>query len=211
MQTLASLIQTYPTHYRQLNGRGQRGAQSQVGPSPSGRSLLGSLPTLSPLQQAAAAPTVSLNLHLAESQRPLSYRSGLEHPYSAGIGGPHNRRSVQSVVTSLAALPASLPLPAGKDRSEQTVLKPLPRAVENVADDPSLHNPLARLERLSTGWFGVSPALFFNTLSYLFLIAVNYTSCSTPGTAWFRKIYVVATLMGIKMCQHMCSFCCHPT
>jgi hypothetical protein len=32
---------------------------------------------------------------------------------------------------------------------------PLPRAVENAADDPSLHNPLQRMERLSTGWFGV--------------------------------------------------------
>lgn len=33
--------------------------------------------------------------------------------------------------------------------------KPLPRAVENAADDPSLHNPLQRMERLGTGWFGV--------------------------------------------------------
>lgn len=158
MQTMASLTQMYPTHYRQLKGRSQRAAPSHGGPSSSGRSLLGTIPSLSPQQQAAAGPPVSLGLQLTEAQRPLSYRSGLEYPYAAGIGGPHNSRSVQSVVTSLAALPASLPLPAGQDRSEEAVLKPLPRAVENVADDPSLHNPLARLERLSTGWFGVSQA-----------------------------------------------------
>ncbi|CAL8466503.1 g6039 [Coccomyxa elongata] len=45
-------------------------------------------------------------------------------------------------------------MPTGEDR-ETKALKPLPRDVENVADDPSLHNPLARQERLSTGWFGV--------------------------------------------------------
>ncbi|KAK9806140.1 hypothetical protein WJX72_003083 [[Myrmecia] bisecta] len=39
--------------------------------------------------------------------------------------------------------------------SSPSILKPLPRAVENVADDPSLHNPKQRLERMSTGWMGV--------------------------------------------------------
>lgn len=33
-------------------------------------------------------------------------------------------------------------------------LKPLPRDVEGVADDFNLHNPLQRMERLGTGWFG---------------------------------------------------------
>jgi len=32
----------------------------------------------------------------------------------------------------------------------------LPRNVENAADDPRLANPLARFERMSTGWMGVS-------------------------------------------------------
>lgn len=40
------------------------------------------------------------------------------------------------------------------EKTESLAL-PLPRAVENVADDPLLHNPLQRMERLSTGWFGV--------------------------------------------------------
>ena len=63
---------------------------------------------------------------------------------------------MHTVLTSLAALPASLPVPTGEEHRESHA-KALPRNVENVADDPRLHNPLARLERLSTGWFGVSP------------------------------------------------------
>jgi hypothetical protein len=31
----------------------------------------------------------------------------------------------------------------------------LPRAVESPVDDPRLANPLARMERMSTGWMGV--------------------------------------------------------
>ncbi|EFJ41744.1 hypothetical protein VOLCADRAFT_84030 [Volvox carteri f. nagariensis] len=34
-------------------------------------------------------------------------------------------------------------------------LLPLPRNLESPSDDPSLANPLQRMERLSTGWFGV--------------------------------------------------------
>lgn len=33
--------------------------------------------------------------------------------------------------------------------------QPLPRAVEGAVDDPALHNPLQRQERLGTGWMGV--------------------------------------------------------
>lgn len=39
--------------------------------------------------------------------------------------------------------------------SEGDHTKPLPRDVENRADDPSLKNPLKRMERLGTGWMGV--------------------------------------------------------
>ena len=38
---------------------------------------------------------------------------------------------------------------------EEEELKPIPRDVEGPADDPSLHNPLQRMERLGTGWMGV--------------------------------------------------------
>ena len=50
------------------------------------------------------------------------------------------------------AVPASVPDSAN---DVAISLKPLPRAVENIADDPSLHNPLQRLHRLGPGWFGV--------------------------------------------------------
>jgi HAD superfamily hydrolase (TIGR01509 family) len=33
--------------------------------------------------------------------------------------------------------------------------KPIPRNVENPADDPRLENPLKRMERMGTGWMGV--------------------------------------------------------
>lgn len=41
------------------------------------------------------------------------------------------------------------------DLEEKEALKPLPRNVENIADDPSLGNPLERMQRMGTGWFGV--------------------------------------------------------
>ncbi|PNH05708.1 hypothetical protein TSOC_008023 [Tetrabaena socialis] len=37
---------------------------------------------------------------------------------------------------------------------ELELLQPLPH-IEGSADDPSLANPLQRMERVSTGWFGV--------------------------------------------------------
>lgn len=91
----------------------------------------------------------------ATAEQPVAFRNSLEQSYAVGIGGPHRRKTAQSFAASYAAVPASIPMPTGED-SVDVSLKPLPRNVENVADDPSLHNPLARLERLGTGWFGVS-------------------------------------------------------
>jgi hypothetical protein len=54
------------------------------------------------------------------------------------------------VAVRYAAVPATV-----IEKVAEIEAKPLPRAVENAADDPSLHNPLQRMERLSTGWFGV--------------------------------------------------------
>ncbi|KAL4538976.1 hypothetical protein Ndes2526B_g02753 [Nannochloris sp. 'desiccata'] len=60
------------------------------------------------------------------------------------------------------AAPTSFPNPLREDGGVQfsqdtpsPVLKPLPRKVEGLVDDPRLHNPLQRLERLGTGWMGV--------------------------------------------------------
>ena len=43
--------------------------------------------------------------------------------------------------------------------SEEEALMPMPKDVENLADDPNLQNPLQRSERMSTSWFGVSADL----------------------------------------------------
>ena len=51
---------------------------------------------------------------------------------------------------------ALLPVPVRELKPlEEEALLPLPKDVENLADDPQLQNPLQRSERMSTGWFGV--------------------------------------------------------
>ena len=105
---------------------------------------------------SSARPVLSVELRHATAEKPVAFRHSLEQSYAAGIGGPHRRRPAQSFAASYAAVPASIPLPTGEDDSVEVQLKPMPRNVESVADDPRLHNPLARLERLGTGWFGVS-------------------------------------------------------
>ena len=69
------------------------------------------------------------------------------------------RTDVGQIFTAqaLPSVPISVPvlLPAREAEAEQEMLMPLPRDVENLADDPQLQNPLQRLERMSTGWFGV--------------------------------------------------------
>lgn len=78
----------------------------------------------------------------------LQFRNGSTRLHS--VKPSHNGHS-QRPQTLCFAVPASVP-----DSSETAAtLKPLPRAVENVADDPSLHNPLQRLHRLGPGWMGV--------------------------------------------------------
>lgn len=120
----------------------------------------------------SARPAVALEMRQATAEQPVAFRSGLEQSYAVGIGGPHRRKPAQSFAASYAAVPASIPMPTGENDALEIQLKPLPRNVENVADDPSLHNPLARLERLGTGWFGVS-TLSRHPLAPL-LIHVNF-------------------------------------
>ena len=105
---------------------------------------------------SSAPPAVALEMRQATAEQPMAFRNSLEQSYAVGIGGPHRRKTAQSFAASYAAVPASIPMSTGEDDALKIQLKPLPRNVENVADDPSLHNPLARLERLGTGWFGVS-------------------------------------------------------
>jgi len=92
---------------------------------------------------ALAAPASVADVPRA-AQAGQAYAFRLEQP-----AAPPQRR-----VASLAALPISLPV-GTSGSGTAGALKPLPRDVENVADDPSLHNPLARMQRLGTGWMGV--------------------------------------------------------
>lgn len=87
-----------------------------------------------------SAPLLCLPRHLAAAPARPSPGATLSQPLTACAA-----YSFQT--------PALVPV---REVSESAELKPLPRAVENVADDPSLANPLARQNRLNTAWMGVS-------------------------------------------------------
>lgn len=63
-----------------------------------------------------------------------------------------SRRS--ALATTAFAQPQSPPVREPEGNPGAAPL-PLPKTVENVADDPKLANPLERHQRLSTGWIGV--------------------------------------------------------
>ena len=106
----------------------------------------------------------------------------LATPPASGARAPHEARHAQGATCLARACPGSA-LIAGHPAKRQAVpssrcqaqadstvqalvrevekrkLRPLPTNTENVADDASLHNPLQRHQRLSTGWMGVRPRL----------------------------------------------------
>jgi hypothetical protein len=61
-----------------------------------------------------------------------------------------------SISASRSSTEALIPALVRELQKEKEMLLPLPKDVENLADDPQLHNPLKRSERMGTGWFGVS-------------------------------------------------------
>ena len=65
----------------------------------------------------------------------------------------------RSTASSRVSASALIPVPVRETVAEEEMLMPMPKDVENLADDPQLHNPLQRSERMSTGWFGVSNLL----------------------------------------------------
>ena len=74
------------------------------------------------------------------------------------------RKQADTFVTSAPAhspvASALIPVPVREiSPTEEEALMPMPRDVENLADDPNLQNPLQRSERMSTSWFGVSSDL----------------------------------------------------
>lgn len=86
---------------------------------------------------------------LADCSPCASRSSQLSCPARPSLGRAPRVDRARLVVAYYAAVPSTV-----IEKTESLAL-PLPRAVENVADDPLLHNPLQRMERLSTGWFGV--------------------------------------------------------
>lgn len=93
---------------------------------------------------------------------------------------PSLPRSSAPPVLAFAA-PPSLPYPIREEKhvdSDDVVLKPLPRKVEGIADDPGLHNPLERLERLGTGWLGV--------ILELEGVCVDYEYGDITSRAWLQ-------------------------
>lgn len=80
---------------------------------------------------------------------------------------------VSSSVESTSYVESSIP--SGVGGSD---MKPLPRNVESPADDPTLHNPLKRMERMGTGWMGV--------IFELEGVCVEYEKEDIVAEAWKR-------------------------
>ncbi len=92
---------------------------------------------------AAAAPA-------AAAPRPIARAAPAACGVSSALPAPA-RGAALVAASSFATVPAVILDNAG----EEELALPLPRAVESAADDPLLHNPLQRMERMGTGWFGV--------------------------------------------------------
>ena len=89
---------------------------------------------------------------------------------------PASRRPPRPLPAPPAAFAApSLPAPLRdlSARPPDSAPRPLPRATEGPADDPRLRNPLQRLERLGTGWFGV-----------ILELEVCLEECGDSGRSW---------------------------
>jgi 5-amino-6-(5-phospho-D-ribitylamino)uracil phosphatase len=79
------------------------------------------------------------------------------------------------------AAPTSAPSPIREEgllahEFHDGALKPLPRKLEGAVDDPSLANPLQRMERLGTGWLGV--------IMELEGVCVDYEYGDVASRAW---------------------------
>ena len=112
-----------------------------------------------------ASPVGIVSTQATTSGRTSSPKLSLAIPYphiqfSSALSGPKLRQAFALAHSTSRTQPnfVCFAAPASVPEHAQDVaisLKPLPRAVENIADDPSLHNPLQRLHRLGPGWFGV--------------------------------------------------------
>ncbi|GAX75419.1 hypothetical protein CEUSTIGMA_g2863.t1 [Chlamydomonas eustigma] len=94
--------------------------------------------------------TKSFTTSLNEKRSDLSRASRLLS-YSSVIFVQNRKLVSRKFSSSLVAAPVKVE----EQLKEQEALLPLPRVVEGLVDDPSIHNPLERSHRLGTGWFGV--------------------------------------------------------
>lgn len=93
--------------------------------------------------ETALGHTISVDVRIgASAARSIAFRNGIEQTYAVGV--PHARRAVHITSSASAALPNSLPVPIGEESREEALKALSERKTENVADKPSLHNPMAR-------------------------------------------------------------------
>jgi len=59
------------------------------------------------------------------------------------------------IAVRVPSAPSFFPSGGGGGNDAQEMLRAMPTAVENAADDARLGNPLERAQRLSTSWFGL--------------------------------------------------------
>ena len=81
--------------------------------------------------------------------------SARHHALPRPLRRTSTQRKLRPTILAFAAVPAGVVVEKPDKNNKKELELPLPRAVENAADDPSLHNPLERMERMSTGWFGI--------------------------------------------------------
>ncbi|KAI8470763.1 MAG: HAD-like domain-containing protein [Monoraphidium minutum] len=109
-----------------------------------------------------AAPVRAAALFAAATTAPCGApaapaRAAPRRPAAAPPRPPRRpRASILARFSAAVPAPVAAPGPGGSGGAGAAeIALPLPRAVESAADDPLLHNPLERMERLGTGWFGV--------------------------------------------------------
>lgn len=126
----------------------RRAVHLSTGPC-SSRTLLKAsvVPVLRRTRGQATAASCSSQPVLAVAHRPVVALTARISPASCVTRA--RQRQPHCVVAQYAVPAVVVDLP------EEAAALPLPRAVESAVDDPMLHNPLQRMERLSTGWFGV--------------------------------------------------------
>lgn len=126
-----------------------------------------SLPRARPRSAEAQASSTSACVTAASSSSSTRFSEPVR--YYAGGASKEEEEQEEAERNDFSSSPplrrrretVGVPLPLfdnNKETSEMKALE-LPRALESPTDDPSLANPLQRLNRMSTGWMGVGSFL----------------------------------------------------